>query len=611
MDQQHRKQAQFSVAYLLIALAALLFVQGVIARRREPKSVPMSELLQQVRDGRASEVLIRGTDVVAELKAEPGQKPQKIVATRLPGIDETALVKELEERGVRFSGFIEHTSWVETFLLTWLLPIAVLAGIWFLLMRKLQGRGGPLSIGKNQARIYDATKAGRVTFDDVAGVDEAEAELFEVVDFLKSPQKYTHLGARIPKGVLLVGPPGTGKTLLAKAVAGEAGVPFFSLSGSEFVEMFVGLGAARMRDLFEQARKRAPCIVFIDELDAIGKTRSGVAHWSSHDEREQTLNQLLVEMDGFEGSGGVIIMAATNRPEVLDQALLRAGRFDRQVVVDRPDLRGREAILAVHVRKVKLAGDAALRVVAQRTPDLAKVVNEAALSAARRGFEHVAQKDFEIAIDRIQLGLEKKGQVMSEDEKRRVAYHECGHALVALSVDQANPVHRVTIIPRSIGALGVTLQLPTEDRYLVTREALNDRICVMFGGRVAEELVCGDISTGAHDDLNRATETARQMVTRLGMSEKLGAMTFGRQQSPRYLEGMGVEERTYSEQTAQAIDAEVRAILDAQHRRAASILTEKRDLLERMTRRLLEVETLDRADIETLVSAPSIAAAKA
>jgi cell division protease FtsH len=616
MDQQQKKQAQFSGAYLLIALAALFFVQSVIAKRTAPRPVPMSELLQQVREGKASEVLVRGSDIVVELKPRPGEKPRKIVATRLPGIDETALVKEMEDRGVRFSGFIEHTSWVETFLLTWLLPIAVLAGIWFLLMRKLQGRGGPLSIGKNQARIYDATKAGKVTFDDVAGVDEAEAELFEVVDFLKTPQKYTHLGARIPKGVLLVGPPGTGKTLLAKAVAGEAGVPFFSLSGSEFVEMFVGLGAARMRDLFEQARKRAPCIVFIDELDAIGKTRSGVAHWSSHDEREQTLNQLLVEMDGFEGTGGVIIMAATNRPEVLDQALLRAGRFDRQVVVDRPDLRGREAILKVHVRKVKLADDTALRVVAQRTPgmvgaDLAKVVNEAALSAARRGFERVAHKDFEIAIDRIQLGLEKKGQVMNEDEKTRVAYHECGHALVALSVDQANPVHRVTIIPRSIGALGVTLQLPTEDRYLVTREALNDRICVMFGGRVAEELVCGDISTGAHDDLTRATETARQMVTRLGMSEKLGAMTFGRQQSPRFVEGMAVEERTYSEQTAQAIDAEVWAILDAQHRRAKSILTEKRDLLEKMTRRLLEVETLDRTDIETLVSAPSIAAAKA
>jgi len=617
MDQHQKKQAQFSGAYLLLAFAALLLVQGVIARRSAPKTVPMSELVQKVREGKASEVLVRDADIVVDLKAEGNHKPRRIVATRLPGIDETALVKELEDKGVKFSGFIEQTSWLETFVLAWLLPIALLGGIWFFLMRRLQGgRGGPLSLGRNKARIYDATQAGKVTFEDVAGVDEAEAELVEVVDFLKNPQKYTALGARIPKGVLLVGSPGTGKTLLAKAVAGEAGVPFFSLSGSEFVEMFVGLGAARMRDLFEEARKRAPCIVFIDELDAIGKTRGGVAALSTHDEREQTLNQLLVEMDGFEATAGVIIMAATNRPEVLDQALLRAGRFDRQVVVDRPDLRGREEILKVHVRKVKLAEDVSLLVLAQRTPgmvgaDLAKVVNEAALAAARRGSALVAQKDFEVAIDRIQLGLEKKGRVMSEDEKRRVAYHESGHALVALSVDRANPVHRVTIVPRSIGALGVTLQLPTEDRYLVTKEDLLDRICVMFGGRVAEELVCGDVSTGAHDDLARATETARQMVTRLGMSEKLGAMTFGRQQSSRFLEGLGTEERTYSEETARAIDAEVRSMLQDQHRRATEILTEKRDLLERMTRRLLEVETLDRAEIDTLVAAPAVAAAKA
>jgi cell division protease FtsH len=473
-------------------------------------------------------------------------------------------------------------------------------------MRRLQGgRGGPLSLGKNKAVIYDATQHGRVTFEDVAGVDEAEAELVEVVDFLKSPQKYTALGARIPKGVLLVGPPGTGKTLLAKAVAGEAGVPFFSLSGSEFVEMFVGLGAARMRDLFEQAKKRAPCIVFIDELDAIGKSRGGVAALSTHDEREQTLNQLLVEMDGFEATAGVIIMAATNRPEVLDQALLRAGRFDRQVVVDRPDLRGREEILKVHVRKVKLAPDAAVTVLAQRTPgmvgaDLAKVVNEAALAAARRGSDLVGQKDFEEAVARMQLGLEKKGRVMNDEEKKRVAYHESGHALVAMSVDHANPVHRVTIIPRSIGALGVTLQLPTEDRYLVTREELLDRICVMYGGRVAESIVFGDVSSGAHDDLTRATETARAMVTKLGMSERLGAMTYGRAPSSRFLDGAGMEERNYSEETARAIDAEVRSILDEQRQRATEILTEKRELLERMTGRLLEVETLDRAEIEKL-----------
>jgi len=610
MDNEQKKKAQFSGAYLLLALAALLFVQGVIAKRTAPKAVPMSELLQQVREGQVAEVLIRDAEIVAELRAEGDQKAQRIAATRLPGIDETALVEELRTKGVKFTGFIERTSWLETFVLAWLLPIAVLGGLWFFLMRRMQGaRGGPLSIGKNKAVIYDTTRHGKVTFDDVAGVDEAEAELVEVVDFLKNPQKYTALGARIPKGVLLVGPPGTGKTLLAKAVAGEAGVPFFSLSGSEFVEMFVGLGAARMRDLFEEARKRAPCIVFIDELDAIGKSRGGVAAMSTHDEREQTLNQLLVEMDGFEATAGVMIMAATNRPEVLDQALLRAGRFDRQVVVDRPDLRGRQEILEVHVRKVKLADDADLRVLAQRTPgmvgaDLAKVVNEAALAAARRGSALVGQQDFEIAIDRIQLGLEKKGRVMSEDEKRRVAYHESGHALVALSVDRANPVHRVTIIPRSIGALGVTLQLPTEDRYLVTKEDLLDRICVMFGGRVAEELVCGDISTGAHDDLTRATETARQMVTRLGMSEKLGAMTFGRQQSFRFLDGQGMEERNYSEETARTIDAEIRALLEGQHRRATEILTREREVLERMTRRLIEVETLDRGEPEAIHGGP-------
>jgi cell division protease FtsH len=483
MNPQQKKQAQFSGAYLLVAFALLLFAQGVVARRAAPVPIPMSELVALVRDGKLAEAQVRETEIVAELKPEGDQKPQRVVATRLPGVEENALVADLLAKGVK-------------------------------------------------------------------------------------------------------------------------------LSGSEFVEMFVGLGAARMRDLFEEARKRAPCIVFIDELDAIGKSRGGVAALSTHDEREQTLNQLLVELDGFEASAGVIIMAATNRPEVLDQALLRAGRFDRQVVVDRPDLGGREEILKVHVRKVSLADDVELRLIAQRTSgmvgaDLAKVVNEAALAAARSGSALVAQRDFELAIDRIQLGLEKKSRVMSEDEKRRVAYHESGHALVALSVDHANPVHRVTIIPRSIGALGVTLQLPTQERYLVTRADLCDRICVMFGGRVAEELVCGDVSTGAHDDLTRATETARQMVTRLGMSETLGPMTFGRQQSSRFLDGMGMEERTYSEETARAIDAEVRAILEAQHRRATQILTEKRELLERMTRRLLEVETLDRAELDALLAVPA------
>jgi cell division protease FtsH len=605
MDHMRRKQFQFSGAYILLAFAALFVLQAIVAERNAPKRVPMSELVQSVRDGKVTEVLIRDTEIAAQLKAEGEKRPERIVATRLPGIDETELVKELEAKGVKFSGAVEQTSWLVTFLTAWVLPVALLGGIWFFLMRRMQ-RGGPLSIGKAKARIYDETQDGKVTFEDVAGVDEAEGELVEVVDFLRTPQKYTALGARIPKGVLLVGPPGTGKTLLAKAVAGEAGVPFFSMSGSEFVEMFVGLGASRMRDLFVEAKKRAPCIVFLDELDAIGKSRGGVAALATHDEREQTLNQLLTEMDGFTASTGVIIMAATNRPEVLDPALLRAGRFDRHVLVDRPDLKGREEILKIHVRGVKLGDDVDLRALAQRTPgmvgaDLAKVVNEAALAGARRGSPLVAQKDFEEAIDRIQLGLEKKGRVLSPEEKRRVAYHESGHALVALSVDHANPVHRVTIIPRSIGALGVTLQLPTEDRYLVTREELFDRICVLFGGRVAEEIVCGDVSTGAHDDLTRATETARQMVTRLGMSEKLGPQTFGQAQQSRFLPGVGLEERNYSEETARAIDAEVRAIVDRQHERAREILESRREVLERMATRLIEVETLDRQAIDAIV----------
>jgi cell division protease FtsH len=604
MDNHRRRQVQLSGSFWLIALAAVLALQSLLLREAPPRAVPYSEFLKALRGGRVAEVQLRETEIVARLKPAGGDaSAERLAAMRLPGIDESPLLKELEERGVTFSGRIEQASLLESILLGWVLPIAVLAVVWVVLMRRV-GRAGPLSLGRNKAKIYDATQEGRVTFDDVAGVDEAEAELVEVVDFLKTPAKYQSIGARIPKGVLLVGSPGTGKTLLAKAVAGEAGVPFFSMSGSEFVEMFVGLGAARMRDLFEQAKQRAPCIVFIDELDAIGKSRGGLAALATHDEREQTLNQLLTEMDGFSDSRGVIIMAATNRPEVLDPALLRAGRFDRQVLVDRPDLKGREEILRIHVRGVKLGASVELRIVAQRTPgmvgaDLAKVVNEAALAAARRGSASIEQKDFEEAIDRIQLGLKKSGRVMSADEKRRVAFHEAGHTLVALSVDHANPVHRVTIIPRSIGALGATLQLPTEERYLITRDELKDRICVMLGGRAAEELCCDDVSSGAHNDLERATETARQMVTRLGMSEALGAATYGQASGARFL-GITTEERNYSEKTAQDIDASVRAILEAELARARTILEARREALEAMAGRLLEVETLEKAEIEAL-----------
>jgi cell division protease FtsH len=610
MEKLRRRQFTFSGAYLLLAIALLWGLQMVLFTEPRPTPVPYSEFLSLLREGRVEKAQLTTSEIIALVKPrDGGGAPHAIATSRLPGIDESPLLKELEERKVVFSGKIETTPWWQQLLLGWILPFVLLSVIYWGGMRRLGKGAGPLSFGRSKAKIYDLRESERVTFADVAGVDEAEAELVEVVDFLKNPKKYQELGARIPKGILLVGPPGTGKTLLAKAVAGEAGVPFFSLSGSEFVEMFVGVGAARMRDLFEQAKERAPCIVFIDEIDAIGKSRGGVGALATHDEREQTLNQLLVEMDGFDARTGVAIMAATNRPEVLDPALLRAGRFDRQVVVDRPDIRGRREILAVHTRRVKLGESVDLEVVARRTPgmvgaDLANVVNEAALAAARRGSKVVEHVDFEEAIDRIQLGLKKRGRAMSDDEKRRVAYHEAGHTLVALSVEHADPVHRVTIIPRSIGALGATLQLPTEDRYLVTRRELEDRICVMLGGRAAEELCCDDVSTGAQNDLERATETARQMVCRFGMSAKLGAITFGRPVGARFLETPVVlgEERNFSEQTARAIDDEVRRVVDAQHRRAREILERRRQSLEALAQALLEKETLERTDVERVLA---------
>jgi cell division protease FtsH len=470
-------------------------------------------------------------------------------------------------------------------------------------------QSGLTSVGKSRAKIYDQYTHSDVTFADVAGVDEAEAELIEIVDFLKNPQKYTKLGGRIPKGVLLVGPPGTGKTLLAKAVAGEAQVPFFSISGAEFMEIFVGVGAARVRDLFEQAKNRAPCIIFIDELDAIGKSRAtGRGLLFTHDEREQTLNQLLAEMDGFDTSSGVIILAATNTPEVLDQALLRAGRFDRQIVVDRPDIGGREAILKVHTRQIKLAANMDLHKIAARTPgmvgaDLANIVNEAALLAARRQGDQVEMFDLEEAIDRVMLGLEKKHRVMSAAEKERVAYHEAGHALVALSVEHADPVHRVSIIPRSIGALGHTLQLPTEERFLMTRAELRDQLTVMMAGRAAEEITFqGEISTGASNDLERASELARQMVTRFGMSEKMGHLTYGKPLTGRFLQSPFVpEERNYSDRTAEAIDEEVHKLIDECYGRSQEILWRRHKQLASIAKELIQKETLDRARLDELI----------
>jgi cell division protease FtsH len=500
--------------------------------------------------------------------------------------------------------------WVEV-LLTWFLPLLVLAGIYQIVMRRLAQTGGNvLTFGRNKAKIHDQSETSSITFKDVAGVDEAKVELEEVIDFLRQPEKYQKLGGRIPKGVLLVGPPGTGKTLLAKAVAGEAGVAFFSISGSEFVEMFVGVGAARVRDLFEQARQKAPCIVFIDELDAIGKSRTtGRAIGFANDEREQTLNQLLAEMDGFDTSKGVILMAATNAPEVLDAALLRAGRFDRQVLVDRPDLKDRVEILKVHARKILMSDDVNLEAIAARTPgmvgaDLANIVNEAALLAVRRGGERVEMQDFEEAADRVMLGLEKKSRVMSPEEKERVAVHEAGHALVALSVKHADPLHRVSIIPRSIGALGYTLQLPTQERYLMTQPELEDQIAVLLGGRAAEEMHYGGvISTGAADDLERASELVRQMVMRFGMSDRLGKLTWGRTMAPQFLKSpFEMEERNYSEQTAESIDQELRRILDEIYGKDLDILRKNREPLARISHELIRKETLDRTELDRLLA---------
>jgi cell division protease FtsH len=518
--------------------------------------------------------------------------------TRIPGVEEAPLVAELEKHKIEFTGRIEST-FVRDLVFGWIIPLGIMIAIWMFLMRRVGG--GPtqaLSFGRSKHKIFDR-KELKTTFGDVAGVDEAKAELVEIVDFLKNPRKYQRLGGRIPKGVLLVGPPGTGKTLLARAVAGEADVPFFTLSGSEFVEMFVGVGAARVRDLFEQAKDKAPCIIFIDELDAIGKSRAGSTGFiGGHDEREQTLNQLLAEMDGFDSSKGVIIMAATNRPEVLDQALLRPGRFDRQVVVDKPDLRGREAILRLHARSVVLASGVDLSVIAARTPgfagaDLANIVNEAALLAARKEKNAVEMSDFEEAIDRVVAGLEKKSRVLSEKERDIVAHHEMGHALVATSVAYADPVHKVTIIPRGVAALGMTYQLPTEERFLMTRSELEDRIAVLLGGRVAEELVYGEVSTGAHNDLERATELARLMVTKYGMSERVGLATYGERQG-LFLKGGGIGgEREYSEATARTIDEEVRALLDRTHDRVRGMLTTKKAVLVAAAQELKRTETLE------------------
>jgi len=609
------KQKNFTVWYFVAAAVALMLVQALVLAPHV-ENLSYSEFKSLVAKGKVTNLVIAKQVISGTLAADglegllPKEKLDELkrygngvhqfVTAR---VDDPALVADLEAAHVKFTGTVENT-WL-TALLGWVVPALVFVGLWAFLMRRMgNAQGGLLAIGKSRAKVYVENSTG-VTFDDVAGIDEARGELMEIVDFLKRPERYRRLGGKIPKGVLLVGSPGTGKTLLAKAVAGEAKVPFFSLSGSDFIEMFVGVGAARVRDLFEQAQAKAPSIVFIDELDALGKARGIAPGFGGHDEREQTLNQLLAELDGFDSSKGVIIMAATNRPEILDPALLRPGRFDRKVVVDRPDLKGREMILRVHTRGVTLAPSVDLTAIAARTPgfvgaDLANLVNEAALGAARTNKDAVEMADFDEAIDRVVGGLERRSRLIGPREKEIVAHHEAGHAIVAELRPRADRVHKISIIPRGIAALGYTEQEPTEDRYLMTRADLLDRVDVLLGGRVAEEIIFGDVSTGAADDLRRATDMARHMVAQYSMSEKLGLATF---EEPRqtFLEVGGSAAREYSEATAQAIDVEIAGILSAAHVRVRETLTAHRSTVEALAKLLIDKEVVNAEQLRGLL----------
>ncbi len=595
------KRAQFNVAYLIFALVAIMLVQQWWTQAQQIEVVPYSEFESLLEQKRIIEVTVGERQITGKLRSPENGK--SIVVANLV---EPGLAERLEKYDVPFTRRFESTFLRD--LLSWVVPALVFFGIWFFLMRRMagqQGLGGFMNIGKSRAKVYVEKSTG-VTFDDVAGVDEAKAELQEVVQFLKNPEHYGRLGARIPKGVLLVGPPGTGKTLLARADAGEAGVSFFSISGSEFVEMFVGVGAARVRDLFEQARQKAPAIIFIDELDALGRAR-GSGIMGGHDEKEQTLNQLLSELDGFDPSGGLVLLAATNRPEILDPALLRAGRFDRQVLVDRPDKVGRIQILNVHMKKIRVARELEIEQVAALTPgfsgaDLANLVNEAALMATRRGAEQVALEDFTLAVERIVAGLEKKNRVLNVEERRVVAHHEMGHALVAMALPGSDPVHKISIIPRGIGALGYTIQRPTEDRFLMTRAELENKMAVLLGGRAAEQVVFGHLSTGAADDLVKVTGIARSMVMRYGMVPSLGNVAYGEERTP-FLGVPNVNPREFSEETAREIDVAVREFVKSAYDRALAILTRERETLERGAKWLLEKETLAEAELADLKSA--------
>lgn len=596
------KKTHFTIWYFVIAFLIILLIQNYIVSKRAEDVIPYSEFKESLRAGRIKNITITQESITGERETEKGLRKFQTVR-----VEDPDLVKELEAHRIQYTGKVE-SKWL-TNILSWVVPLVFFFFIWRLLFSKIGPETSVMSFGKSRAKIY-AEKEKKITFSDVAGIDEAKEELKEIVEFLKNPQKFQRLGGKIPKGVLLVGMPGTGKTLLARAVAGEANVPFFSISGSDFVEMFVGVGAARVRDLFAQAQNHAPCIIFIDELDALGKAR-GVNPMGRHDEQEQTLNQLLAEMDGFDPNTGVIIMAATNRPEILDPALLRPGRFDRHILVDRPDIVGREEILKIHTRNVKLAPDVDLKVIASRTPgfvgaDLANIVNEAALLAARKNKDAVEMSDIEEAIDRVVAGLEKKRRLMSKKEKEIVAYHESGHAIVASHLPSADPVRRISIIPRGISALGYTLQLPTEDRYLMTKTELLERMAVLLGGRVAEEIVFGEVSTGAHNDLQRATDIATSMVKEYGMSETLGYVTFEKEKKPLFLPtSVYPSAKEYSEETAKKIDEEIKKIVDYTYQKAKEILLAKRDKLEELAHLLLEKEVVEEADLKKILEGPS------
>jgi len=595
----------------LIFFALLLLLQNMLANP-SAQQLPYSEFKAALRQGRIQSVqigkhTIRGTRLVPR-EPRPYDSTEDASAMRsvrftTVRVDDPELIRELETHQIPYKGQYENDGWNN--LLSWLLPIALMVALWSFLLRRMGAGGqGLLNFGKSRARIYAEQETG-VSFADVAGVDEAKEELQEIIDFLRQPQKYAALGGRIPKGVLLVGPPGTGKTLLARAVAGEASVPFFSISGSDFVEMFVGVGAARVRDLFQQAQDKAPAIVFIDELDAVGKAR-GLNPMQQNDEREQTLNQLLAEMDGFDPRKGVIILAATNRPEILDAALLRAGRFDRHVVVDRPDLRGRLEILRLHAKTIRLAEDIDLEAIAARTPgmvgsDLANVINEAALLAARHGKTVVTMEELDEAIDRILAGPQKKSRIMAPEEKKRVAYHESGHALAAEMLPTTDPVRKVSIIPHGIAALGYTQQQPMQDRYLYTQDELLDRITVLLGGRAAEMLIFHDLSTGAQDDLQKASDLARRMVTLFGMSEQLGPYVVEQRPQSVFLPNGPMSPQTYSEATARAIDQEAQQIVDHMAQRAMQLLEIHSETLERLAQYLLAHEAIDQSTLALLL----------